>query len=511
MGRKILFITTDQMRFDAIGANGNRQCRTPTIDGFARDGINYTRAHNQNVVCMPARSTMISGQYVSTHGVWMNGVPLPEDAPSVADYLHKAGYRTALIGKAHFEPFLDPTQAFYENRMARLGEYGPHRGFEHMELATHSPLILHYAEYLRKVNPATFGMFYSNLDDNFQVNAAGGGETGACQMHVNPIPREQYHTDWVANRTVAWLKTLEQEDDFFCWVSFPDPHHPWDPPASELHRHNWRDTPLPEFYPGSREKIEAILKGKPRHWFEYYAGTRITNFEAPPAFRPCDMTPDQVREINAVTNVENELIDEAIAKIMNAIEARGWGDDVDVVFTTDHGEFQGEFGLLFKGPYHVDALMRLPMIWRPAKSAGVSPAAVAKPVGQVDLAPTFCEIAGLPVPQWMQGAPMPQSDAEAEKQRRERVFTEWDCVHPNGSILGLRTLYRDGYTITACLPGSIYDGSEGELYDLKNDPRQWRNLWDEPACAALKSDLLADLKDAQPPVHEPKLECVAPV
>ncbi|HEY4123540.1 MAG TPA: sulfatase-like hydrolase/transferase, partial [Rhizomicrobium sp.] len=72
MGRKILFITTDQMRFDALGVNGQKIARTPAIDALARDGINYTRCHAQNVVCMPARATMITGQYVSTHGVWMN-------------------------------------------------------------------------------------------------------------------------------------------------------------------------------------------------------------------------------------------------------------------------------------------------------------------------------------------------------------------------------------------------------------------------------------------------------
>ena len=121
MGRKILFITTDQMRYDALGCNGGTVARTPVIDRLAANGIRYARAHNQNVVCMPARATMLTGQYVRTHGVWMNGVPLPVDAPSVARYLHeKAGYRTALIGKAHFEPFLDFQRQFYENRMAML-------------------------------------------------------------------------------------------------------------------------------------------------------------------------------------------------------------------------------------------------------------------------------------------------------------------------------------------------------------------------------------------------------
>ena len=77
MGRKILFITTDQQRYDSLGCNGGTIARTPVIDGLAANGINYRRAYNQNTVCMPARSTMLTGQYVRTHGVVANGVPLP--------------------------------------------------------------------------------------------------------------------------------------------------------------------------------------------------------------------------------------------------------------------------------------------------------------------------------------------------------------------------------------------------------------------------------------------------
>ena len=108
MGRKILFFTPDQQRYDGLGCNGGLIARTPNIDRLASTGINYRRAHPQSVVCMPSRSTMVTGQHVASHGVWMNGVPLPIDAPSVASTLHDAGYSTALIGKAHFEPFMDP-------------------------------------------------------------------------------------------------------------------------------------------------------------------------------------------------------------------------------------------------------------------------------------------------------------------------------------------------------------------------------------------------------------------
>ena len=84
MARRILFITTDQQRFDALGCNGGTVARTPVVDSFAKEGIRYNRALPSNVVCMPSRSSMITGQHVSTHGVWMNGVPLTQDAPSIA-------------------------------------------------------------------------------------------------------------------------------------------------------------------------------------------------------------------------------------------------------------------------------------------------------------------------------------------------------------------------------------------------------------------------------------------
>ena len=88
-------------------------------------------------------------------------------------------------------------------------------------------------------------MFYPVLDAELEVNALGGGDTGAPQVHDNLFRRERYHTDWVADRTIAWLDSLAADDDWFCWMSFPDPHHPWDPPASELGRVHWRDLPLP--------------------------------------------------------------------------------------------------------------------------------------------------------------------------------------------------------------------------------------------------------------------------
>ena len=179
------------------------------------------------------------------------------------------------------------------------------------------------------------------------------------------------------------------------------------------------------------------------------------------SFVPARMTPDQVREVNAMTHVENELIDQAVGRVMARIAERGWDADTDVIFTTDHGELQGDFGLLYKGPYHVDALMHLPMIWRPAPSAKIAPAQISEPVGQLDLAPTFCKIAGAPIPDWIEGKPLPTAPGSG----RERVITEWDSQFKQLGM-HLRTIYRDGWVCT------VYEKSTRDVgYDVQPGTR----------------------------------------
>ena len=509
MGRKILFITTDQQRYDALGCNGGAIARTPVIDRLAAQGLNYSRAYNQNTVCMPARSTMISGQYVRTHGVVMNGIPLPTDGPDVAAQLRdQAGYRTALIGKAHFEPASAPDQSYFENFAARNDNNGPHRGFERMELAGHTGRagrsLFHYPKWLAENHPDFVDGFFEYVTEKKEISSRGGGDTKLAQLWHNEMPCELYHTEWVADRAIAWLDTLPEDDDWFLWMSFPDPHHPWDPPASELHRCPWRDLDVPDFYPGSKEKTVELLRRKPRHWLEWYEGKGQFNYEVPPLFRPHELTPDQVREVNAMVHISNELIDEACGRVLDRIDTRGWGEDTDVFYTTDHGEMQGEFGLLFKGPYHVDALMRVPMIWRPAPSAEVMPNAITEPVGHLDLAPTFCQVAGLNPDKRMEGAPLPLDTGSD----RERVLTEWDSNYL-GNEIRLRSIYRDGYICTAYEESNYYNGDEGELYDLNEDPLQWVNLWNDPARTGLRRDLLADLKDSLPEPRPDPLRAVA--
>lgn len=521
--RNILLVTVDQQRFDALGVNGGTVARTPVLDSLACTGLNYRRAHVQNVVCMPSRSTMLTGQHPWTHGVFANGVPLPEDAPSVAELLRtKAGYRTALIGKAHFDPHLDPTLSFFENRAAAQRLQGPWHGFTHLELATHGPMVgHHYAAWLWEHHREDVDGFGGVL------TGEGGGDTGAPEVGHNPIPSERYHTHWVAERTMAWLDTVAAEKPFFCWMSFPDPHHPFDPPIDEVRaRIDWRDLALPAGYPGSPDAIRAILAGKPRHWLDWYEG-RFRNPEGGPVmFAPGGLTADQVREVNAMIHVENELIDDACGRVFQHLDATGRLADTDIFYTSDHGELQNDFGLMFKGPYHVESLLRVPLLWRPAANAALEPAEITAPVGHVDLAPTICRVAGLEVPAWMQGQPLPTVPSDA----RERVITTFDSQFAAVGM-HLQTIYRDGLLATAYAPRTRdeggrfplywaiwgtgttppeYDGSEGELYDVVNDPHQHRNLWHEPAWRSRRDDLVADLRANLPPKRQPPLAVVAP-
>jgi arylsulfatase A-like enzyme len=520
--RNILFITTDQQRHDSLGVAGHPLTRTPSIDALARSGARYRRAHVQNVVCMPSRATMITGQHPLTHGVVANGIPLDDRSPNVARLLNDAGYRTALLGKAHFDPHLDPFLRHRENRLAAERSEGPWRGFDHVELATHGPLGgHHYAAWLwerHREDVAGFGAV---------LTASGGGETGAPEVKRNPVPRSHYHTDWIADRTMAWLRSLPADEPFFCWMSFPDPHHPFDPPESEVNkRGDLRERALPPGHPGSPERIRAILAKKPRHWLDWYDGRHRNPEGGPIGFTPAALTHDQLREVDRAIQVENELIDEAIGRVMACLEERGLDADTDVFFTSDHGELQGDFGLLFKGPYHVESLMRVPLIWRPAPSLGIAASVIDEPVGHVDLAPTFCAIAGVRTPEEMQGTPLPLAAGSA----RERVITTFDSQFRSIGM-HLRTIYRDGMICTVYEPSTTdrggrfplyssvwlrgstlprYDGTEGELYDLKNDPHQWENLWDDPSRRSLREELVADLRASMPRERLPRLEVESP-
>ena len=159
--------------------------------------------------------------------------------------------------------------------------------------------------------------------------AEPGGETGAPETRLNPIPRDWYHTDWVADRTIAYLDSLPDDADWFVWMSFPDPHHPWDPPQSELHRCNWRDLDLPA-RPSRRRttRSSGCSRRSPRTGSRSGTVSGSTRRAAPARYRPQNVSADNIREINAMTpHHERARSTRRAAGCSPRVAARGWGDE----------------------------------------------------------------------------------------------------------------------------------------------------------------------------------------
>ena len=503
---KILFITVDEQRFDALGCTGGRVARTPNLDRLAAAGLNYRRAYVNNVTCMPSRATMVTGQHPATHGVYTNGVPLPPDAPSIAEHFKAHGHATALIGKAHLEPVKGTPERFWEVRSGSTYDTGPYRGFDHVEISSHGKGVVrnHYQVWMERHCPGEYDHYLSQVGPNGRLNTLGGGDTGAIQVHRNGISPQVYHSNWLADRAIDWLDARTVDEDWFAWISFGDPHHPFQPPHSEVGRVDWHDLPLPPAHPGSSDAIREILATKPRHWSDFYEGRRHACSEAPEDFVPRLMTNDQVREINAMVHVMNELVDDAVGRVLGWLKKTGILDDVHIVFTSDHGSLQGDCGLLFKGPFHVDSLMRVPLIWRPGSAMTVPPCAIDEPVSLVDLAPTFCRAAGIAAGEWMQGEVLPVANTG----EREAVLCEWEQDHPDGDIQ-ISTIVTRGHICSSYGRTDRYPDGAGELYSIADDPHQWTNLWDDARHAATRDRLVDELNDKLPPRRETRLARVA--
>lgn len=505
---KILFITTDEQRFDALGCNGGTTAKTPRLDSLATSGLNYHRAYVNNVVCMPSRATMVTGQYPSTHGVIANGISLPLEAPCIADtFKNDAGFSTALIGKSHLQPIAGadadvPAPHNWERTAATRGDIGPYRGFDTVKLSSHGlgAIVNHYQVWLEENHPEYVDCYLRQVGPKGGLNLNPGGDTGAIQVHRNTIPTKYYHSYWLADEANKWIDERGDDEDWFLWVSFGDPHHPFQPPQEELARINWRDVPLPGGHPGTVNAVRAVLDQKPQHWMNYYLGTNYPALEIPRGFIPADMTLDQIREINTMVHIMNEVVDDAVGRILDHLDLLGFLDDTHIVFTSDHGSMQGDVGLMFKGPFHVDSLMHIPLIWRPAREVGIIPAQIDELVSTVDIAPTFCEMAGLPAADWMQGRHLPKSNDGS----RDHVIVEWDQWSEDAHII-INTIITNDHICSEYLKSSYYDRGTGELYSYRDDQNQWCNLWDDLQHEQTKDELLRILNDSLPPRRKPPL------
>jgi arylsulfatase A-like enzyme len=488
----ILLITTDQQRADTLGVEGSPLAATPRTDALAAQGTRYSAARTQNPLCQPARASILTGTYPSTHGVTCNGIDLPADQEerSVATLLGHAGFRTGFFGKAHFAttfPFFPTGKIESVEGSAAVDPdwYGPYFGFEHAELLLFGH-NLRIAELMGQWNwiygPPPFGLHYARhiFRDGHERGVerlrlmqpeATGAQWDHTQTWRNALPEEDHPTTWVADRACSWLRDVD--GPFFAWVSFTDPHHPMDPPAPWCDRYTPADTleVLPKVHPNEHDDsppLHAVLsqgmRGRPMEWANPGGAT---------------LTRDELATMTAGYYGMVAQLDHAIGRVVDVLDERGIADDTLVIVSTDHGEFLGEHQMIFKGPFGYDSLLRVPLVVRgPGVPVG---GVVDDPVGTLDLAPTMLDAVGIPVPDWMEGRPLRDLP-------REHVLTEddFDII----ARIPMRTLTTKRYKLHRYLEAPF-----GELYDLQEDPGEIVNRWDDPAYASTRNDLLVLLDD----------------
>jgi len=494
----ILCIITDQQRADHLSCMGNPVLQTPNIDRLAASGVRFERAYCNNPLCMPGRATLFTGLPPRSHGVRTNGIPLHPATPTIVGSLSAAGYRTHAVGKLHMTCFfgqpgqdpatLDPAD-FAEG--APLWESGrirhlpsPYYGFQSTEFAGgHGGYLWgDYLHWLEETHPGASALY--------QRENALNPLTGIDQSWVSAIPAQWHHSTWVADRTIDFLQREGQSDQpFFLWCSFPDPHHAFCPPEPYATRYAPEAIPLPVRREGEFDDLAPHFRDSYEH--EVQVAGRRAPMKMPDAHR---------QQIIALTYGMISLIDAQVGRILDSLEALGLRENTVVVFLSDHGDLMGDHGLLNKGPFHFEGLVRVPFLWSwPGHfSQGVATPALAS---YLDFAPTILDLCNVPAPE---GHVPPRPEAPRQlpacpgkslapllrgevEQVRDAALIENDEDYLG---LRLRTLVTARYKLTT------YSGQPyGELFDLQEDPAELYNRWHDPACARLRDDLRLALLD----------------
>lgn len=499
-----IFFITDQHRADYLGYSGHPVVQTPNIDRIAAQGTQFNRCYVSNPVCMPNRAALMTGRLSSVNGVRQNGNDLPLHMTTFAQVLRANGYDTALLGKAHLQTMTDFATPIGENpagkgKLANAIDIGP----ESQYLAETNE------QWIAKGKAAVTLPYYGF--DKADIVSFHGDMTGCAhetwlrEKGINPndirgpknqlphdyscpqairtaMPEELYSTSYIRELAQDYLADpARQEKPFFAFVSFPDPHHPFTPPGKYWDMYKPEQMPtLPNF-----DKHE----NPPPHlqW--------VRDRPAPdgPEFRTeaTSLNPRQLQEAMALTCGMITMIDDAIGEILKTLEDAGLADNTILIFTSDHGDYLGDHGLIFKGGLHFQSLIRVPFLWLDPSQQ--QPAVIDTLCSTIDLAPTIMARAGVTPYSGIQGLDLSELIAgETASINRDNVLIEEQTYFPDilsfSGQVRVRTLVSERYRL------SVYYGADwGELYDLREDPLEIRNRWDDPTYGDIKQSLLWDL------------------
>ena len=495
-----LVIMTDQHRWDWLGCNGHPVVRTPNIDRIAARGTTFDQYFVASPVCMPNRASFMTGRFPTVHGLRYNGCHLPVSANTFVDVLRAGGYRTAAIGKSHLQPMIGrklpprtdvgpiaeawkvDESVYDEEQPARYQGDGPYEiptpyyGYDHIDMVTDHGTEAggHYRQWLRLNHPEVAENPMRGLPHNYTV----------AQALRPDMPEEAYTTFYIRDRATAYIRDQAASGQpLFTFVSFPDPHHPFNPPG------RYWDMYSPEqFDLGTRyadHKTPPVPLARLRADFE--AGI-------PPAVRTFSfMDHDQhLREAMALTAGMITMIDDAVGSILAALETSGRADNTVVIFTSDHGDYLGDSDLLLKGPWMRESITRVPLIWSDPAHLD-QPARCDALTSTVDIAPSILQRAGLSPYHGLQGRSFLPVITDNAGERRQDVMVEYNDANARQGYRAparIRTLVTEDWTL-------IVPAGEGwgELYDRKADPKNIDNKWDDPGFAHIRADLTARLLD----------------
>ena len=393
----ILWICTDQQRYDTIGALGNPHVDTPNIDRLVAEGTAFTTAYCQSPICTPSRGSFMTGMYPSRVHVMGNGNDyFPDEPPLVTRLLRDAGYDCGLIGKLHLagafqrmEPRVDDGYGYWQYSHAPRDDW---------------PEGHDYADWVKAQG-------YSLKELTTESGGRAGGvapdDIGARKRRSN-FMRDHAQAPWLAS------------------VNIYDPHPPFNPPVDYREQFDPDKMPGPLFRESDlaqQEKLAAVdfqSKGRTPDELDIKnpivprtPGTEMDRIESPGA--------RDAKTLQAAYYAMIKLIDDQVGRILDALEETGQRENTVIIFMSDHGEMLGDHGLIQKGCRFYEGLVRVPLIWSwPGQIAAGRQ--YSDLVELTDIAPTLLELAGERVPDDMQGKSLlPMLTGEAEDRAASRV------------------------------------------------------------------------------------------
>lgn len=467
----ILWICTDQQRFDTLGCYGNPFVRTPNIDRLATGGALFENAFTQSPVCTPSRACFLTGRYPRTTRARQNGQNIPADEVLVPRYLADQGYVCGLSGKLHLSVCNPSAGVAIEPRI--------NDGYTVFHWSHHPNPDWPANEYIQWLTEK--GVTYStpNRSD--------------CRYVQVGMPAEYHQTTWCAEKAADFIRERSAKGQPWLFsINIFDPHHPFDPPEAYLERYleKLEQIPLPNYIPGE-------LENKPR--FQQIDHNGGYNNKSLYPFD--EMSDRDHRMVRAAYWAMCDLIDDQVGRLMEILRETGQEENTIVVFMSDHGEMLGDHGIYLKGPYFYDCATRVPLIisWPGHITPGTR---IQDLVELGDVAPTLIEATGFTPPPGVQAKsllPLLNSEAQAGP-FRESVYCEYYNAmpwhkNPAAHATMLRTI---GHKLVV-----VHGVNEGELYDLTVDPGETNNLWDDPHYQQVKSALLVKLCDSMARTVDP--------